>query len=657
MMNQDLRIKELEQELERKDQEIQSLNHMNERLSNSIDELKDEVYKYEDLVHSSNSLIAIFMGKDYIIDVANESIRDVWGKGHNVIGKPLLEVLPELRKQGIDDLLDQVYNTGIPYHADEVPVELVINGIPEIRYFDFTYQPQKNQKGEIIGVADIATDVTKQALLNKKVRENEYRYRELIHSSNSLIAILRGKEMVIEIANNAIKSVWGKGNDVEGKPLFEILPEMIGQGMPELFNEVYETGEPHFAQEKPLLHKKDGEMKLGYFDFVYQPQRNIHNQIDGVAVIAQDVTQQGILNKKVRESEKEFRELVNFMPHKISMSSATGEPVFYNNSWVTYTGKNAENLLENSWQSLIHPDDRERTEQMGEKVLATGQDLEMELRIFDKNGSPKWHLFRATAIKNEEGEITSWISSCTEIHKLKEEEQRKDDFLKLVSHELKTPVTSIKGYVQLLLSMIPKEEEEKENNKKLPVRPYLNRMEIQIERLIRLISEMLDLSRIEQKELQLKKEYFKLNEHVEQIIEDISYSNRDVQIELQHQDQSEVFADKDRIGQVIINFVTNALKYSPEGNRVIIKIFEGKNAHVGVSVRDFGIGIAKKEQKKIFKRFYRIAGNKDYTYAGFGIGLYLSNEIIKRHKGRIYLDSQIGKGSEFTFTLPKQKTK
>ncbi|MDX1761484.1 MAG: ATP-binding protein, partial [Christiangramia sp.] len=447
-----------------------------------------------------------------------------------------------------------------------------------------------------------------------------------------------------------IKKVWGKGDDVEGKPLFEILPEMLGQGMPKIFKEVYETGESYTAQEQPLMHTHEGTVKLGYFDFIYQAQRNMNGEIDGVAVIAHDVTNQGMLNKKIKESEKEFRELVNFMPHKIGVSDAEGTPIFYNNSWLSYTGKSAEDLLKNSWHYLIYSEDRARTEDLVRESLEAGEDFELELRLFDRNGEPKWHLAKSTAVKDEKGKVTSWISSSTEIQKLKEDEKRKEEFLKLVSHELKTPITTIKGYVQLLLSLINREG--KETNKALPVEPYLHRIETQVERLIRLLYEMLDLSRIEQNELDLKREKFNLNAHINEIVEDLSYSNKDVQIQLEHDFECEVVADKDRIGQVLINFVTNALKYSPDGNQVDIRISEIEDNQVAVSVKDYGMGIEEKEQQQIFKRFYRVSGKRTDTYAGFGIGLYLSNQIIERHNGKIFVKSELGKGSEFTFTIP-----
>ena len=648
-MKEDVNIEELEESLAEKERKILELEKKVEDLNSNIEHLKSRTHTYREIIHSSPSMITLLRGEDLIIEMANKRVLEFWQKSRSVIGKPLLEVHPDIREQGLEELLLNVLSTGEPEYGYEMPIHITRGEEKQLAYFNFIYQPQSNSEGKVTGVAVIAQEVTPKAVFHQKIRESEYKYRELIHSSNSLITILRGENMEIEIANDAIKKIWGKGNDVEGSPLFEILPEMIGQGMPEIFKEVYETGQPYFAQERPLIHVQNGQTKLGYFDFVYQPQTNIEGEIDGVAVIAHDVTKQGLLNKKIRESEKELRELVNFMPHKVSMSDAEGVPIYYNNSWITYTGKEIEELLQNSWHKLIHPEDRDSTELIVEKSIETGTEFELELRIFDIEGNAKWHLARVSPIKNEEGEITSWISSCTEIQKIKEEEERKEGFLKLVSHELKTPVTSIKGYIQLLLTLLETEREIEKN--KIPIKPYLNRIETQVERLIRLISEMLDLSRIEQNEMELKKEKFDLNEHVENIIEDITYTHKEAQIDLSHYCKCEVIADKDRIGQVIINFITNALKYSPEGNKVDVKVFE-QGERVAVSVKDYGIGIEQKEIRKIFNRFYRVSSKSEGTYSGFGIGLYLSDEIINRHNGTIHVDSEPGKGSEFTFTIP-----
>lgn len=649
-MDKESDLQNLLDKLAESERKLTDLQTENDKINSENEALKNDVHSYRELILSSPSMITLLKGKDLIIQTANKPILDFWQKDMQVVGKPLIDVHPEIREEGLEALLHDVLESGDPQYGYEMPVHISRNNKKELVYFNFVYQPQRNRQNIIEEVAVIAQEVTPKAIYNSNIKDNEFKFRQLIDSSDSLLAIFKGENYIIDVANHAIREVWGKGHDVIGKPLFELLPELKPQGIKELLDGVYNTGVPYHDKAAPVELVIHGKREIRYFDITYQPQKDPEGKIIGVANYAADVTKQALLNKKIRESEKEFRELVNFMPHKIAMSNAKGEPIFFNNSWINYTGKSIQHLLENSWQDLIHPDDREFTKQLINLGLKTGEDIEIELRIYDKEKRPKWHLARATAIKNEEGAINSWIISNTEIHKLKEEEKRKEDFLKLVSHELKTPVTSIKGYVQLLLAMLPRQNGE--TDKKLTIKPYLNRIESQVERLIRLLTEMLDMSKIEQNELELKIEHFNLNNHVEEIIEDITYSHKDIQIELNNEVNCDVFADRDRIGQVIINFVTNAVKYSPNTKHIQIRIHKYKSKFVGVSIKDFGIGIAPKDQKKIFKRFYRVPGNKDDTYGGFGIGLYLSKEIIKRHQGKIYVNSEIGKGSEFTFVLP-----
>ena len=220
----------------------------------------------------------------------------------------------------------------------------------------------------------------------------------------------------------------------------------------------------------------------------------------------------------------------------------------------------------------------------------------------------------------------------------------------MVSHELKTPVTSIKGYVQLLLSLL--DSGKVDIPASFPVNSSLERIDQQINRLTRLISEMLDLSRIENNKLDLKLEKFSINEMVNQTIQDINFTNRQLDLSVMHDYRCQVIADKDRLGQVLINFVTNAVKYSSTKEEVTIRISKGLPGEVAVSVKDKGIGIAQEDLVKIFQRFYRSAKINQETYSGFGIGLFLAKEIVERHKGRVRVESVLGEGSVFTFSIP-----
>ncbi|HET9744560.1 MAG TPA: ATP-binding protein, partial [Chitinophagaceae bacterium] len=249
-------------------------------------------------------------------------------------------------------------------------------------------------------------------------------------------------------------------------------------------------------------------------------------------------------------------------------------------------------------------------------------------------------------------DITDNIRQMEELKKLSESDEQKNNFIAMASHELKTPITSIKGYVQLLLNALEKEKENKKPVPPLLVRSSLISVDKQIKRLTRLISELLDISKIETGTLELKKENFSLNELAIETVEDILYTNTKHRINLYHDFQSHVYGDKDRIGQVMINFLTNAIKYSPDSDKIDVTIHKNSRNEVSFSVRDYGIGIEKEEQKKIFERFYRAKGKAEQTYPGFGIGLFIAYEFIQKHGGQVWVESEKGKGSTFTFTLP-----
>ncbi len=495
-------------------------------------------------------------------------------------------------------------------------------------------------------------------LLKEKLEKNDssdlldlYQYRTLVHSSPSMFTLLKGKDLIIEVANDPILKYWNKTRDIIGKPIIEAHSGIKEQGLEDLLLEVYENGKARRGYEVPIYIYRDNERALNYFNFIFQPQRDQKGKIYGVAVIAHEVTTEAQLHKELKKSEGLYRSIADFMPHKISITDKNGYSYYYNKSWLDYTGYSLEEILEKRVRGLVHPDDLEIIQTKAEYSLKTGESFEMECRFKDKNKEYRWHLCQIASIKDAEGNVDYWITSSIEIQKMKEEERRKEDFLKLVSHELKTPVTSIKGYVQLLQSILRADTEDSAR-----VKPYLNRIEGQVERLIRLISEMLDLSRIEQNEMELQVEDFLLNEVVEEIIDDFSYTHEGLKVELKHLCECKVSADKDRIGQVLVNFMTNAIKYSADDKRIEIRVFHPDEEHVAVGIRDFGIGISEKDKKLIFNRFFRVPSQNEETYSGFGIGLYLSKQIIERHDGDIIVNSELGKGSEFIFTLPLHQT-
>ena len=350
-----------------------------------------------------------------------------------------------------------------------------------------------------------------------------------------------------------------------------------------------------------------------------------------------------------RNYEEHFSQMADLMPDKITTTNADGQATFFNQNWIDYSGYTFEELIGFGWNHIIHPDETAEIQKRWTQSLTTGEDFEMEMQCLSKNDGYKWFLTRAVPIKEANGVIKSWIGTSTEIQRGKEEQQRKDNFIKMVSHELKTPVTSIKGYVQLLLMILSEEPAE---SFPIQIKNSLLRVDHQITRLTRLITEMLDLSRIEAGKLELQQELFSLNALVKDTVDDISLTNPKHTIQLLFEFDCNMYGDRGRIEQVVINLVTNAIKYSANNNKVEVSIRKGEKNMVLVSVRDFGIGIDKADHKKIFDRFFRVEGKMEQTFAGFGIGLFIAKEIIVRHNGYITVESEKGQGSVFTFAFP-----
>ena len=269
------------------------------------------------------------------------------------------------------------------------------------------------------------------------------------------------------------------------------------------------------------------------------------------------------------------------------------------------------------------------------------------LRI-KKDGSAFWADVVITSLMDDQGKLQGFSQITRDMTKHRELDKRKDEFISIASHELKTPITSIKVFNQIMqkLSLQRKDKE---------FQHYLNRMEGQIDRLNEIITDLLDVSKIQAGKLEFKKDLFNLNDLTREIVEDIQTTTKKHRIIIEGKSLKKIFGDKDRIGQVLTNFLTNAIKYSPNTDKIVVKIIPQKN-RVMVGVQDFGIGISKEDQEKIFERFYRVYSGDEKTFPGLGMGLYISSDIIERHNGKIWVESEKGKGSTFYFTLFYTKT-
>ncbi|QWT87163.1 PAS domain S-box protein [Chryseobacterium sp. PCH239] len=335
-----------------------------------------------------------------------------------------------------------------------------------------------------------------------------------------------------------------------------------------------------------------------------------------------------------------FHLMLESLPQIAFTLNEAGTVDFVNGKWYEYSDSE-QNFPE------IYPDDPDITEEF-ERCRKKGKALELEVRIKNVvSGNYRYHLLRVTPVYDE-GRIKNWVGTFTDIDDQKKVEKEKDEFLSIASHELKTPLTSIKAYVQLLERKLKLDKESSEAG-------FVAKVQGQIEKLNTLITDLLDVSKIENGKLKINKKPVNLENLINNAIETIiqTHDQREVKIE-RHGTKPDILISLDeiRIEQVLINFLTNAIKYSPDNNQVIVTTFVDEEAEeVRVNVTDFGIGIPDFKQDAVFKKFYRVE-ESSLQFQGMGIGLFICSEIIKQHHGSVGVSSIVDEGSTFYFTLP-----
>ncbi|MFS8082311.1 MAG: PAS domain S-box protein, partial [Ginsengibacter sp.] len=840
--------------------------------------------RFNNVLSQSIMAIGILEGKNMVITFANDSLLAMWGKEKNIIGKPLLEMLPEIKDQGFMELLVEVYNTGVPFEAFEAKAILTHEGLPVDAYFNFVYQPYRDMENNIKGITLFATEVTEQVVAKQQTEASEKRFSKMVHQSPFAFAILKGKDMVISLANDSIKEIWGKGKEVEEKRLFDLLPELKDSVFPKLLGDVFTTGIPHLENEILAKLEHNGVVKDMYFNQVYQPFHDADDTILGVTVIAVEVTSQVLAKKQMEESEQrsndermvlynsfmnapagisilkgdthiyefvnaeyeksvsrkitlgktvqehfpeieqqglidilnnvfltgepfianEFPvELINKNTGKLELNyynsaiqpmkdekgiterilthgvevtqqvearrqieeannqlrtaaalteniadavvgtdmdyktiswnkgaenlygyaseevmgqyamallctqflsvedqqawskdledkgkwqgevlqskkdgtvvsvlvsisyvyNENGKPIavvavnrditerkkteekiaasenqfrtfadsiqnlawiankdgwryWYNQQWYNYTGSTKEEMEGWGWEKVHHPDHVLNVIPFVKEALKKDEAFELTFPLRRHDGEYHWFLTRVYPVKDANGNIDRWIGTNTDINEQKINENKKDEFISIASHEMKTPLTTAKGYIELLLLSL------KEKNQNAL---YATKANQAVERLHNLVTELLDASKIQNGQLTYTITTFDFNEMVDETIENFQHSAKNHSIQKIGKCEHVLTGDRGRLQQVLINLFSNAVKYSPNADKVLVEVKDLGNK-IQFSVQDFGVGISAKHLDKIFERYYRVQENAIH-FQGLGIGLYISNNI------------------------------
>ena len=468
------------------------------------------------------------------------------------------------------------------------------------------------------------------------------------------------------LANTIPHKVWTSGPDGKATYYNQGWYDYTGIGdFYALRRSIWEVLHPEDLEAGKILYPRaietgegtELEHRFRRYDGMYRwhltrlsPHKNEKGEIVIWIGTSTDIHEQKLAQQALQLSEAHFKALTFHNSLPIWQMNAGRELIFVNDAWRGWSGLEAEKVSEGDAIARIHPEDRDRVVHEFDRVIAKRQPIHLKFRY--KNavlGEYRWILDNAQPVFNPE--FDGYIGTMTDIH---EQEQahltiqqlmkKKDDFFAIASHELKTPITSMKASLQILDRINAGKFDPGKS------RAFIDMANKQVNKLMAIVSDLLDVSKLQSGKMQLNKTNYQFNESVKECVSEMMLHESLHEINVAPAEPFIVFADQLRIEQVITNLLSNAIKYSPKQTLVELKT-EQFGGFLKCSVTDFGIGIPAAQQPFIFDRFYRV-DDSSTAFSGLGLGLYISSEIIQKHDGKLGVVSETGKGSTFWFTLP-----
>lgn len=677
-------------ELHHSECKLKALNiELEERVKSRTEALALSEDNFRNIILQAPVAMGLFTGQEMTLQVINDKFLELWDKSKEIIGKPLLVALPEMKDQPYYQIMQTVLATGKTYYGRQAKVMLHRNGRVEEGYYNFINQAFKDAAGNNTGVIVVAIEVTAQVEAQQKQRsmneeliamneeltaandallsaneelaktqvnleevinelaESEARLTGFFMQAPAGICILDGPDFVFELINPVYQQLL-PGRNLLGKPISEALPELKRQPVWDILQQVYRTGElfKGNAIYIPVARYENGPMEDRYFNFIYQPRKDAWGKIDGILVFVYEVTEQVTAAQKVQQAEELLRfavEAASIGTWSMNIATRAFRASVRMKEIYGY-GEDEPMAYENALLQI--PDDYKATVSSSiEHAIANSGTYNVEHPVIGFHDKKlRWVRALGKVNKNDNGDYSYFTGVSIDITEQKKDEIRKNDFIAMVSHELKTPLTSLKAYAQLLTDTMKQQDD-------IFTTQALNNINRQVNKMTTMINSFLNVARLEAGKIHLDKRHFQLNSLIEETIAEITAITQCKTIHFLPCEPMTIYADYEKIGQVINNILTNAVKYSAKG-KVIEVACRHINGEAQVSVKDNGIGIAPEHMDKLFDRFYRVDGKLNKSVAGFGIGLYLSAEIVYRHNGKIWATSEIGKGSAFYFTLP-----
>ena len=484
-------------------------------------------------------------------------------------------------------------------------------------------------------------DITDETRTRKDLEASERNYRYLIEHAPVAMCVMSGPDHVVDIANEKIFELWGRRpEEVMHKPLFEGLPEARSQGYEELLEQVLRTGERITIHEKETYLNRTGTLEKIYVDFVFDALEAPDGHRYAVVAVAIETTEQVMSRQLVEEAEERVRlaieagDMGTFDFNTITKETVTSDK-FNQIFGLPRNAKHADYL------ARIHPDDLSIRQAAIDEATRSGKLFyEVRLTPTDKDDSLKWIRVEGKVIF-EDNKPVRLLGTLVDLTAIREADQKKEEYIAIASHELRNPLTSLKLSLDLLTAIAASDSANFEM--------LLGKAKSQVQKLVTLTNELLNVSKISAGSLELKMDILNVENILKESIQTFLGGGFKNEVVISGKYDFNIKADKFRIEQVLINLLTNAAKYSPEGSPIEIAV-NITGSVVKISIRDQGIGIDAEKIPHIFKKFTRVDSSDSIT--GFGLGLYISDQIVHKHGGIMGVESEKGKGSIFWFTLP-----
>jgi PAS domain S-box-containing protein len=411
-----------------------------------------------------------------------------------------------------------------------------------------------------------------------------------------------------------------------------------------------------------LLEEKWLENKINLYEEMIRVNNelvNLHRElVNKNTELEEKYRELKISEEALRESQRLFQEVTNSSPATFWMSDRDGRRTWFNKTWLDFTGRTLAEELGNGWRDDIHPQDLPNYLELFSRAFQLRQPVNLEYRLRYHQAEYRWVYDQAIPKYEAKGDFSGYIGSGLEItdrkhaeaqaiesETLKRLNQAKSHLLANVSHELRTPLTSIKGNIESLLELEVKWSKSQQ-------REFLTTANQEADHLTLIIKNLLDMSTIDAGQLNLNRGQYKISEVLDYAAGRLKALtiNHKLQIDIEP-GVSTACMDIVRIAQVITNFVENAAKFSPQGSLIVIRVRKEQNDLI-ISVNDQGIGISQEELPKLFDRFYQVEQVVSGKTHGTGLGLTICKGIIEAHGGRLWVETELGQGSKFSFSIP-----